>query len=261
MNDTDPHFFDQLRRQDASSDHKDSESGQSTTHDTAPKDHIHTTTSDTAMPPAARRALVYLLRQGVVLADRNLATFDSICRYQEGLRGQLANMYLELTLDEKMGVAFVRSVDVSDVAISEQTPDAHHIETHLDDEPVSLITRRTLTLFDTLLLLVLRKHYQERETSGEQKVIIDIERVESNMSPFLALTNSTASERRRLGTAMKKMTEKRILNTIRGSEDRFEITPLIRYVVNAAFLETMLSQYHQLAKEAGLEFDDQSDTP
>ena len=261
MNDADPHFFDKMRRQEASSSSVDSEPNQSVAHETLPQNDTQTPTSHPAMPPDARRALVYLLRQGVVLADRNLATFESICRYQKGLRAQLANMYLELTLDEKMGIAFVRSVDANDADINEQTPDPHHIETHLDDEPVSLITRRTLTLFDTLLLLVLRKHYQERETSGEQKVIIDIERVESNMSPFLALTNSTASERRRLGTAMKKMTEKRILNTIRGSEDRFEITPLIRYVVNAAFLETMLSQYHQLAKEAGVELDDQADSP
>lgn len=31
---------------------------------------------------------------------------------------------------------------------------------------------------------------------------------------------------------------------------RYQITPLIRYVVNAEFLESMLEEYHQLAQPA-----------
>ncbi|MFU7548289.1 DUF4194 domain-containing protein, partial [Pseudomonas paraeruginosa] len=61
-----------------------------------------------------------------------------------------------------------------------------------------MINKRTLSLYDTLLLLVLRKYYQERETAGEQKIIIDIERIEALMTPFLPLTYSSRSERRTL---------------------------------------------------------------
>ncbi len=141
-----------------------------------------------------------------------------------------------LVLDQRAGVAFIAGLDESDVE---------------EEEAVSLITRRTLSLYDTLLLLVLRKHYQERETVGEQRVIIDIERVEANLSPFLPLTNSTRSDRKKLDASLQKMVERHILSSVRGSDDRFEITPIIRYVVNAEFLESMLAEYKQLAIDAG----------
>ena len=190
------------------------------------------------MSPEARRALVSLLRLGVIHATKKAKIFESICRYQLEIRQHLADMYLNLTLDDKAGIAFVSSVEEDDFDD--------------DDEPVSLITRRTLTLYDTLLLLVLRKYYQERELSGEHHVVIDIERVESYLTPFLPLTNSMKSDKRKLGAAMKRMVEKRILSSVRSSDDRFEITPIIRYVVNADFLEEMLEEYNRIAIENGV---------
>ncbi len=205
------------------------------------KDELHAETDadfETGkLPPEARRALVSLLKYGVILAAQKSKLFECICRYQSPVRSHLADVYLKLVLDEKTGVAFVAGLDESDDE---------------DLDAVSLITRRTLSIYDTLLLLVLRKHYQERERAGEQRIIIDIERIEANLSPFLPLTNSTKSDRRKLIAALKKMLEKRILSMVRGSGDRLEITPIIRYVVNAQFLEQMLEEYQGLAGEAGL---------
>jgi len=196
------------------------------------------------MPPEARRALVSLLKHGIILATQKGKLFNSICRYQSAVRSHLADVYLKLVLDEKTGVAFVAQLDECDDE---------------DYDAVSLITRRTLSLYDTLLLLVLRKHYQERESSGEQRIIIDIERIEANLSPFLPLTNSMKSDRLKLMAVLKKMIEKRILSMVRGSDDRFEITPIVRYVVNAEFLEQMLEEYRCLAREAGLNMNLQGD--
>ncbi len=181
------------------------------------------------LPHEARRALVYLLRQGSVLARQKSEIFELICRYQDSLRNHLENMYLRLVIDERYGVAFIAN--------------AHN------DEGVRLITRRTLTLYDTLLILVLRKYFQDRETQGEHKIVIDIETIEASLSPFLPLTNSTRSDRKQLGASLKRMIEKRILGTVRGSEERFEISPLIRYVVSAEFLQHMLNEYRRLAGE------------
>lgn len=210
-----------------------------------------------SMPPEARRALVSLLRQGVILSAQKPKLFLSVCRYQTEFRRHLSDMYLRLVLDEKTGVSFVANID-SEQSFGEQNavvaePNNATDEFSDDEESVSLIIRRTLSLFDTLLLLVLRKHYQERETSGEQKVVIDVERVESNLSPFLPLTNSSKNDRKKLHAALQKLVQKRVLRAVRGSDDRFEISPIIRYVVNAAFLESMLAEYHRLSIDSGLE--------
>lgn len=206
--------------------------------------------NEKTMPPEARRALVSLLRQGVILYARKAKLFESLCQHQAAVRRHLSEVYLKLVLDERAGVAFVAGIQ------SEEDDERDNWD---DEEPVSLISKRTLSIYDTLLLLVLRKHYQDRETSGEQRIVIDTERIESHLTPFLPLTNSTKSDRKQLSTALQKMVKKKILSPVRGSDDRFEITPVIRYVVNAEFLESMLNEYLKIARENGLWLNENED--
>lgn len=195
------------------------------------------------LAPEARRVLVSLLRQGVILAAQKPKLFELVCQYQAAIENHLADMYLKLLLDPAQGIAFVQQqTDLDEV--NEQDDEKEAV--------VSLISRRTLTLYDTLLLLVLRKHYQERESTGEQRIVIDIDRLEAYLTPFLPLTNSDRGDRLKLGGAIKRLSERRILTVVRGDDERFEITPVIRYVVNAAFLEQMLGKYQQIAAENGL---------
>lgn len=180
--------------------------------------------------PELRRALVELMRSGVVLASAKPQVFELLCRYQPQIEAHLAEMYLRLLIDQAAGVALLLQQQDEDDFEQEEAGSA-------------LISRRTLTLYDTLLLLVLRKHYQERQTAGEQQVIIDIDRIESQLTPFLPLTNSSRGDRRKLSGAMTKMKDKKLLSPVRGEDDRWEITPVIRYVVSAEFLERMLGEY------------------
>ncbi len=203
------------------------------------------------LPHEARHVLIRLLRHGVILAKHSANHFQNVCRYQQPLRQHLADMYLRLVLDEAAGVAFIASVD--ELADDNDTgTDTDNDTVNLNDLP-SLLTRRTLSLYDTIVLLVLRKHYQERETAGEQRIIIDIDRMESYLCPFMPLINSYKLARQKLLATLQKLVEKRVLTAVRGSEARFEITPVIRYVVNADFLETMLADYQQLAEKHNIE--------
>lgn len=198
------------------------------------------------MPHEARRVLVYLMRQGAIIAAQKGKLYEALCRHQGVIRRHLAEVYLRLVLDERAGLGFVARFDSDDEASDESDSENDNDST---ESFVSLITRRTLSLYDTLLLLVLRRHYQEREAAGEQKITVDIERLESYLTPFLPLTNHASADRRKLNGAVKNMKDRKLLAPLRGSDDRFEITPLIRYVVDAAFLETMLAEYQRLAAE------------
>lgn len=189
--------------------------------------------------PETRRALVALLRNGVIMAANKRLLFETLCRDRLRIQSHLADMYLHMLLDEQAGLVILLQRD------EEQTGDNN-------EEISTLISRRTLTLFDTLLLLVLRKHYQQREAAGEQRVMVDIDRIEVALQPFLPLSNSSRSDRRRLNGSLSNMKERRILTAVRGEEDRFEITPVIRYVVNAACLEQMLDEYRVLAGQAAV---------
>ena len=200
------------------------------------------------MPPEARRALVSLMRQGVVLAARKARVFEALVRHEAAVRAHLAELYLELVLDEPAGVAFVgnRPEGAPD-AEGEVEDDGADDDEGEGGDGATLIARRTLSLYDTLLLLVLRKHYQERQGAGEQRIVIDLERIESALVAFLPLTASERGDRRQLNAALKRMVEKRLLTRVRGDDERFEITPVIRYVVDAAFLDALLGEYERLA--------------
>lgn len=194
-------------------------------------------TNKLTMPMEARRAVVFLMRHGVVLAEKKAQLFEHICLHQQIIRQYLSEVFINLVLDEKFGVAYIANIEAD-------------AEDRSEEETASLIVRRTLTLFDTLILLILRKYYQEREAAGERKIVIDIDKVESNLTPFLPLTNSTKLERKKIHSAMQRMVTKKIISPLRNDEERFEITPIIRYIVSAAFLETMLEQYLTLTKES-----------
>ena len=212
-------------------------------------EHAQDRDTDALMPHAARRVLVYLMRQGVILAAENLKLFDLLCRYEAEIRRHLAEVYIQLVLDAKKGVAYIINLE----SIEDEQEDENQ---HLDDFPV-LIRKRTLTVYDTLILLILRKYYQERETAGEQKIIIDVERIQSSLIPFIPLTNHDSKDRKKLNAALEKFIEKKVLTGLRGEEGRYEITPIIRYVVNAEFLQSLLSEYQQLAAKAKLQQSEQ----
>lgn len=208
------------------------------------------TQGDSVMPHDARRVLVHLMRQGSVMASQKSKLFELLCRHESAIRKHLSEVYLQLVLDQKMGVAFVASADyqndVGDINVESDSENQDDLELV---ESTTLIPKRTLSLYDTLILLVLRKHYQDRESAGEQKITIDIERLESYLTPFLPITDHASKDRKKLLARVKEMVKRKVLSTIRGAEDRYEITPIIRYVVSASFLESMLAEYTLLAQQ------------
>jgi len=203
--------------------------------------------TDSDMPHDARRVLVHLMRQGSIVASQKPKLFEQLCRYELAIRKHLSETYLQLILDQKYGVAFV--ADTTSVQVGSKGDCGVDDEASDPDESATLIPKRPLSLFDTLILLVLRKHYQERESGGEQKISIDIERIESYLTPFLPITDHASKDRKKLLIRVKEMVKRKVLSTIRGEEERYEITPIIRYVVNASFLETMLAEYTALSQE------------
>lgn len=201
----------------------------------------------TDMPTIAKKTLVYLMRQGVILQTQKPQVFANVLQYQEMIIRHLSEVYLSLIIDERQGIIFIARADYQ-----ENPTENHEIDNEMSDEDdiSSLINRKTISVYDSLLLLLLRKYYQERENVGEQQIIIDIEKLEGLLSPFLPLTNYETKGRKQLiGRINGLLKPHKIVQSIRNSDERFEITPMIRYVVNADFLQSMLNEYEQLLQK------------
>jgi hypothetical protein len=185
-----------------------------------------------------RPALITLLKQGVILHSRKPKVFELILSNKDAVVDHLADMNLVLTLDERGGMAFIRQVGEED--FDEDEDDSIEMS-------ATMISRRALTLYETYVVLILRRHFQEREASGETKIIIDVEKILNDIVPFMPLSNSSNNDRKRLNGTLKALQKKNLIMSVRNNEDRFEISPIIRHVVNAEFLENMISEYQKLA--------------
>lgn len=198
---------------------------------------------------AERAALIYLLKKGVILRRQKAAFFDAIVTRESFIREHLAEMNLMLTIDERGGMLFIRQIGEADLIDDDE---------EIGDNP-SLISSRKLTLYDSLILLILRRHFQAREASGETIVIIDIDRLENELKPFLAISNNSRQDRKKLNGVIKRMISKNLMITVRNNEDRWEISPIIRHVVNAEFLERLWNEYLALANSDAFAGSDEND--
>lgn len=189
------------------------------------------------LPVEARRALVELMRQGVVMASSRRLVFDALRQHRTLIADHLADMYLRVLIDEPAGMALLLNAQNDGRETDEETP--------------SLISRRTLTVYDTLLLIVLRKYFLDRETAGDLKIRIEVEQIAVLLAPFLPLTGSTSRDRSKLNGALEAMKKRKLLVAVRGEDDRLQISPVIRYVVNAEYLEHLRAEYERLARQTG----------
>lgn len=212
------------------------------------KDDLKSDHHSTKMPAIAKKTLVYLMRQGVVLQSQKPQVFANVLQYQEMIARHLSEVYLSLIIDERQGVLFVARSDYQE---TQDEPSDFDDEMSDEEDTSSLISRRVISVYDSLLLLILRKYYQERENAGEQQIIIDIEKLEDLLSPFLPLTNYESKDKKKLLARINGLLKPhKIVQNIRNSDDRFEITPMIRYVVNADFLKAMLTEYETLLQKS-----------
>jgi hypothetical protein len=183
-----------------------------------------------------RSAMIFLMRHGVVMARKNGKIFDEIVRCQQGIRAVFAEQRLRLVIDEQDGLAMI--TDVSNEAGEG------------DGESSGLIGTRTLKLYDTLLLIVLRGIYRDRSFAGDERIEATSSEIEAAMNPFLAITNSERAEGRVLNSALKRMRDRKILYQGRQSDDAYEISPVIRYVADTNYMQKLLAEYIELAEQA-----------
>lgn len=120
-------------------------------------EHAQDRDTDALMPHVARRVLVYLMRQGVILAAENLKLLIYCADMKRKFVDILARFYISWFGCQARGGLYRNLKSIQDEQEDENQ--------HLDDFPV-LIRKRTLTVYDTLILLVLRKYYPGARNCG-----------------------------------------------------------------------------------------------
>jgi hypothetical protein len=187
------------------------------------------------LPEPARRVLVQLLSGPSLEGRRHPRLWPALLQHQELVRSRLADLFLELVIDQERQVAFTRQADTGEL----ETP--------------ILLRRSPLTFLDSVLLLYLRGLLVEADTRGEAAVVSM-----DDMTEQLRLYESGASTDRvgfekRVRSSIEKAKKNSLIGAIRGSTDRFEISASLKLLFGPEEVRELAALYDRLATTGTLE--------
>ncbi len=184
------------------------------------------------LPEEARRVLIQLLAGPSLDGKRHGNLWPALRRHEAEIRSRLAEMFLELVLDDDLEVAFTRQVDTGEL-----------------DAPV-LLRRAPLTFLQSVLMLYLRQVLTEAAARGERAVVSGAEMIEQMRLYEPSDNTDRAGFEKRVRAAVEKMKEHSIISPVRGSEDRYEISPTLRLLFSADEIAALTRLYASLRDEA-----------
>jgi len=180
-----------------------------------------------ALPLDARRALCQLLI-GPSIDGRSSPLWPAVLRFEAQLRAHLNDLFLELVLDREAGVAFTRQADTGEL-----------------DTPV-LLRSSPLTFIDSVLLLYLRQQLAEADAQGHRAVVEDSVLVDALSVYEKNVSTDRAGFNKRIAASIAKMKENHVLEKLRGSEDRYEVSPALKLLFSAEDVQNLANVYRQL---------------
>ncbi|MDR1162868.1 MAG: DUF4194 domain-containing protein [Candidatus Accumulibacter sp.] len=176
-----------------------------------------------------RRALVQLLAGPSLDARRHAKLWPILMRDEDLIRRRLAELFLELVIDHDVQVAFTRQADTGDL-----------------EAPI-LLRRAQLTFVDSVLLLYLRQRLAQADSQGD-RAVVSTEDVTEFLTLYERASNTDrAGFAKRVHASIEKIKKHNILQKIRSSEDRFEISPTLKLLFSAEEIQALTHLYRRMA--------------
>lgn len=112
-----------------------------------------------------RKVLVTLLKGPYLYRDKRKEAWNLLMDNLPTVREQLANLLLDLVVDEELGVAFVKNPDMQDV----QAP--------------SLLNKYSFRFLDSVLLIEMRDRLMRAQQSG-QRAMMEADEINTHLAVF-----------------------------------------------------------------------------
>lgn len=176
-----------------------------------------------------RRVLVQLLAGPSLDGRRHQKLWPILLRDETVIRQRLAELFLELVVDRDVQVAFTRQADTGEL------------------EAPSLLRRAQLTFIDSTLLLHLRQRLTQADAQGD-RAVVSAEEIMTFLSVYeRASSTDRAGFVKRVQASIEKIKKHSILQKIRSSEDRFEISPTLKLLFSAEEIQALTGLYQRMA--------------
>lgn len=181
------------------------------------------------LPAETRRVLVQLLAGPFLDGRRHPKLWPVLERDEAVIRSRLSELFLDLIIDRDQQVAFTRQADTGDL------------------EAPLLLRRVQLTFLDSVLLLHLRQCLGQADARGE-RAVVSIGELQDHLSLYERAANTDrAGFLKRVQASIEKVKKHGILQKIRASDDRFEISPALKLLFSAETVQALAQLYRRLA--------------
>ncbi|SDT33798.1 protein of unknown function [Pseudomonas asplenii] len=180
------------------------------------------------LPIDTRRVLVQLLLGPSVDARRQSRLWPVLLRDEAVIRSRMHDLFLEVVIDHEQRVAFTRQVVSEDL-----------------DIPI-LLRKASLTFLETALLLFLRQRLTQADAQGE-RAVVSLDDMKEHLSVFEKESNPDhAKFGRQIVNAVDKAKKLSLLQFIRGSGERFEVSPTLKLLFSAEEIQELTRTYATL---------------
>jgi hypothetical protein len=198
---------------------------------------------DPAAPDASERGRLFGTDRGTLPLDTRLVLcklltgpsiepdsplWPALLRDEDTLRSRLSDVFLDLVLDRERMVAFTRQADTGEL-----------------DTPI-LLRRRGLSFIDSVLILHLRQLLVEADTN-DQRAVVDEAALVEHLEIYSASSSDRVAAANRITASINRMKLNNILQSVRGSDRRYEISPTLRLLFSADDVQALSDGYRKLA--------------
>lgn len=178
----------------------------------------------------SRRALVQLLKGPLITYDKHPELWNAILSDTAALKSRLADVFLDLVIDEDSGIAFTRLVTAPD-----------------DLKIPQVLRTETLSHADTVVLLYLRSELALAPPGD--RVIVDVADIHEAASPYRSVSSRDESGfAKRITASINRIKGFSLLSNTE-TEDRLVISPVLRSLFDPETVATIKAEYERFRPE------------
>lgn len=184
---------------------------------------VDETEAKEALVDDSRRVLVALLQGPYLDGRKDPSRYGQLLRDQVAIQNRLADLYLELVLDDDAQIAFVRQ--------------AEELEA-----PKLLRRLSSLNRLDTILLLVLRQHLLTQSSRGQRAVVSEAELISTLSTYRRSDSTDEAGFTKDIRTSIAKLQRAQLLEE---QGDSYEVSPVLKLMITPDTAREFIELYER----------------
>lgn len=177
-------------------------------------------------------ALISLL-QGVVVKNTRPEVWNTIISQQYRIHEYMEKIGLSLVIDTEDGYAFLKQDE------TEELP--------------NLVRKQPLTFKMSLLLALLRNEINEFDgANGDSMLVVKEEELVQKMKPYFPDISDEVKFANSIKSCISKAVDMKILVPLKDNEWSYEVQPILRRFIDAAWLSEFNKELDRYIEENGL---------